>query len=275
MSLIYRLKIFLLRVIGYEKPLRVAILKYFTIKFRQFRPHYETIMLESAIEAKKLNYDEITFIELGVAGGNGIVALEKYKTKIQKIYNIKIKIFGFDYGEGLPNSENTFDLKYAIGEGDYKIDKNKLSEKVGTKIFFGDAKDSLDEFVRCNPKNIMGIFFDMDFYTSTKNFLDQLPKFEKFLTPRVYCYFDDVFHDNLCVDEHSGERLAIKEFNKKNTKTKIGYSLDHINNFRFPLGKNLIYIMHNFEHKDYNKYIGIDNSESLGLDDNKTRAKIF
>ena len=30
-----------------------------------------------------------------------------------------------------------------------------------------------------------------------------------------------------------------------------------------------------FEHKDYNKYIGIDNSESLGLDDNKTRAKIF
>ena len=112
MSLIYRLKIFLLRVIGYEKPLRVAILKYFTIKFRQFRPHYETIMLESVIEAKKLNYDEITFIELGVAGGNGIVALEKYKTKIQKIYNIKIKIFGFDYGEGLPNSENTFDLKY-------------------------------------------------------------------------------------------------------------------------------------------------------------------
>ena len=53
MSLIYRLKIFLLRVIGYEKPLRVAILKYLTIKFRQFRPHYETIMLESAIEAKK------------------------------------------------------------------------------------------------------------------------------------------------------------------------------------------------------------------------------
>ena len=129
MSFIYRLKIFLLRVIGYEKPLRVAILKYLTIKFRQFRPHYETIMLESAIEAKKLNYDEITFIELGVEGGNGIVALEKYKTKIEKIYNIKIKIFGFDNGEGLPKSDNIFDLKYAIREGDYKIDKNKLRKK--------------------------------------------------------------------------------------------------------------------------------------------------
>ena len=115
-------------------------------------------MLESAIEAK-LNYDEITFIELGVAGGNGIVALEKYKTKIEKIYNIKIKIFGFDNGEGLPKSDNIFDLKYAIREGDYKIDKNKLRKKVGTKIFFGDASESLDDFVRSNPKNIMGYLF--------------------------------------------------------------------------------------------------------------------
>ena len=79
MNFFYKLKIFLLRIIGYEKPLRVAILKFLTLTFKNFRPHYETMMLESCLEAKKLGYQEVSILELGVAGGNGIVSLEKYK----------------------------------------------------------------------------------------------------------------------------------------------------------------------------------------------------
>ena len=75
----FKLRIFFLRVLGYEKPLRVALLKYLSLRFKQFRPHYETILLESSIEAKKLGYTEISILELGVAGGNGIISLEKYK----------------------------------------------------------------------------------------------------------------------------------------------------------------------------------------------------
>jgi hypothetical protein len=37
--------------------------------------------LESCLEAKKLGYSEVSVLELGVAGGNGIIALEKYKKK--------------------------------------------------------------------------------------------------------------------------------------------------------------------------------------------------
>lgn len=77
----YKIKIFLFRIFGYDKPLRVAFLKYLTIKFKKFRPHYETILLESALEAKKIGYKKISILELGVAGGNGIIALEKYKKK--------------------------------------------------------------------------------------------------------------------------------------------------------------------------------------------------
>ena len=65
----YKLKIFILRCLGYEKPYRVAILKYLSIKFKTFRPHYETILLESAKEANILGYKEISVLELGVAGG--------------------------------------------------------------------------------------------------------------------------------------------------------------------------------------------------------------
>ena len=77
----YRLKIFILRIIGYEKPLRVALLKYLSLKFKQFRPHYETILFESCLEAKKLGYKEVSILELGVAGGNGIISLENYKKR--------------------------------------------------------------------------------------------------------------------------------------------------------------------------------------------------
>ena len=56
-----------------------ALLKLLSIKYKQFRPHYETILLESCIEAQKLGYNEVSVLELGVAGGNGLIALEKYK----------------------------------------------------------------------------------------------------------------------------------------------------------------------------------------------------
>ena len=59
MNTLYKLKIFLLRVIGYEKPLRVAFLKYLQVKFKTFKPHYETILLESCKEVKKLGIDNV------------------------------------------------------------------------------------------------------------------------------------------------------------------------------------------------------------------------
>ncbi len=273
--LLYRLKIFLLRVLGYEKPLRVAILKYLTHKYKQFRPHYETILLESVLEAKKLGYNSVTVLELGVAGGNGIISLEKYKKKIEKLTNIEIKIYGFDLGEGLPEVNNKFDLPFFWRKGQYKVDKAKLENVVSSKIFYGDIEKTILEFEKLNPKNISCIFFDLDLYTSTKKFLKKLSSLEKYLTPRVYCYFDDVFSTYHWFNEHNGELLAIKEFNNENSNIKIGKSLDNINDFRFPLGKNQFFMLHNFNHKDYHKFIGQDDENTLGIDDKKINTKIF
>ncbi len=271
----YRLKIFLLRIIGYEKPLRVALLKYLSLKFKQFRPHYETILFESCLEAKKLGYDEVAVLELGVAGGNGIISLENYKKKIEKICNIRINIYGFDTGEGLPEPDNKYDLPFHWKKGDFKIDKKKLESKISSKIFYGNIKDSIDTFIQENPKNIICIFFDMDFYSSTKNFLDQLNKIEKYLCPRVYCYFDDIFNPNHWVNEHVGEELAIKEFNNINKDFKLGLSLDNINDFKFPLGKSHLFMLNNFNHKDYKKYIGFETEDTLEINDTKIKTKIF
>ena len=71
-EIFYKIKLLILRILGYEKPLRVALLKYLSLKFTTFRPHYETLVYESSKNALKLGYDEINIIELGVAGGDGI-----------------------------------------------------------------------------------------------------------------------------------------------------------------------------------------------------------
>jgi len=251
----YKLKITLIRILGYEKPLRTAFLKLLTLKFKTFRPHYETILLESALEAKKIGYDEISVIELGVAGGNGIIALEKYKDKIQKLYNIKINIYGLDSGSGLPVPKK-YDLPFYWKMNDFKNDPDVLKKKTKSKIIYGDVKDTVEDLIKCEPKNISSIFFDLDFYSSTKDFLDQISKIQKFLSPRVYCYFDDNFSVTHYINQHVGVELAINEFNDQNKEIKIGKSLDNISDFKFPIGSNHLYMMHCFEHIDYDKYIG-------------------
>lgn len=131
-----------------------------------------------------------------------------------------------------------------------------MKKKEG-KIFYGNIKKTLDNFIKLNPKNISTIFFDMDLFTSTNKFLNQIKKVEKFLCPRVLCYFDNTFNTFHHINEFNGEILAINQFNKKYKNIKIGKSVDNIKDFRFPLAKGKIYSMHKFDHKDYNKYLGL------------------
>ena len=269
----YNLKIFLLRLIGYEKPLRVALLKLLTFKFKKFRPHYETILLESCVEAKKLGYDEISVLELGVAGGNGIISLEKYAKNLSKKFNIIINIYGFDYGEGLPETNKHEDIPFRWKSGLYKIDKEKL-KKITSNFFWRHQKYNR-RICGENPKNITTIYVDLDLYTSTKNFFLQINKLKNYLSPRVFCYFDDLFNPNNYLSEFNGELKAIKEFNNDNKNFKLGSSIDHIADFKFPLAKGQLFTLHNFEHKDYFKYIGDHADQTLSLDNSNIPGNIF
>ena len=269
----YKLKIFFLRVLGYEKPLRVGLLKYLTLRFKTFRPYYETILLESVLEAKELGYKKVSVLELGVAGGNGIITLEKYKKKIEKLTNIQIEIYGFDTGDGLPQIDNKYDLPFLWSTGDYKNDKYELEKRITSKIFYGDIKDTFEDFIKTDPEKVVSIFIDLDLYTSTKNFLNQLPKFKHYLSPRVYCYFDDVFIPRHYINEHNGELLAIKEFNDENTDIKIGKSVSSFYDFKFPTGTEGLFMMHNFSHKDYFKKLDPHSNfrNSLSLKDKSVK----
>ena len=53
--------------------------------------------------------------------------------------------------------------------------------------------------------------------------------------------------------------------NDENDNIKIANPLDSICDFKFPLAKNMLWIMHKFDHEDYNKYIGSNNENSLSI----------
>ncbi len=269
----YKLKLLILRILGYEKPLRVALLKYLSLKFKSFRPHYETVLYESCKVAKKLGHNDLCVLELGVADGNGILSLIKYKRVIENELNVKIKVYGFDLGSGLPEIKKKEDLPFFWKQGDYKSGGfEKLNSIKDVKIYQGDIKDTILDFANLNTSKIACVFFDLDLYSSTESFLSNINNLEKHLMPRTLCYFDDLYVADNCVDNTNGELLAISEFNKQNSNFQLGKPVDHLNDFKFPLAKGQLYTLHNFKNEQYNQYIGIYSSDSLTGSNKKIRS---
>ncbi len=54
----------------------------------------------------------MTVVELGVAGGNGLLSMSEHACTIQQELGVEIIVIGFDAGTGLPESNDPRDLKY-------------------------------------------------------------------------------------------------------------------------------------------------------------------
>lgn len=245
-----------------QTPVRLQLMRFF-LKYLPFipyhykvlyaavdRPHYAYCIYNSLWLAKKLGYKKISIIEFGVAGGNGLLNIEKHTSRLQKRLGIEVEVYGFDRGIGLPSPKDYKDLPYVWKEGFYKMDIPKLKNKLKTsKLVLGDIKKTLKSF-NCAP--IACILFDLDYYSST---LDAFGIFKKPHLPRVYCYFDDVYGSGTALrNEYTGELKAIYDFNKTNHKkiAKLRDKNAHQDN---------IFILHDFKHPKYNSYV---NSEDDG-----------
>ena len=228
------------------------------------RPEYAYCAYHSALLAKKLSYKKISFIEFGVAKGNGLLYLENLANRIEKELDIEIEIYGFDTGEGLIKPSDYRDLPYFFQGGMYKMDIVKLKNRLNrSKLILGDVKDTVQSFFTNNkPAPIAAIFNDLDYFSSTKNSFKIFDTdIENFL-PRVFCYFDDVIGSaEEMYSEYSGELLAIKDFNdnNENQKLSLNKNLQHLDT----IWKNQIYYLHNFDHSKYNNFI--DPDEQIGI----------
>ena len=220
------------------------------------RPQYAYCAYYSAMLAKKLNYKKISFLEFGVAKGNGLLCLEELASRIEKEIDIEIEIYGFDTGKGLIETKDYRDLPYFFQGGMYKMDVNELNKRLKrSKLILGDVNQTAKSFIEnYKPGKIAAIFNDLDFYSSTINSFEIFNHDIESFLPRVFCYFDDVVGSaEEMYSEFTGELLAINEFNNSNANKKISLNtnLQHLD----VSWKNQIYYLHHFKHSKYNYYI--------------------
>jgi hypothetical protein len=219
-------------------------------------PHYGHSLLQSALLAKRLGAPKISAIEFGVAGGNGLMVLERHAQRIQHETGVEIAIYGFDTGTGMPPPRDYRDLPYLFQAGYFVMEVDKLQARLqNAQLVLGQVEQTVATFcARYQPPPIGFIAFDLDYYSSTVAALHILESDHRYLMPRITCYVDDMVGDvDWAYNEFTGEMLAIHEFNAAHEDMKIA----PVKGLRFFGGKlpslwhEQIFVAHLFRHPDY------------------------
>ena len=94
------------------------------------RPHYVWATLRAARSARDLGHDAVSVAEFGVAGGNGLLALERAADAAARFVGIDVEVFGFDTGTGMPEPADERDLPYLIRKGFFPMDEAALRSRL-------------------------------------------------------------------------------------------------------------------------------------------------
>ena len=218
------------------------------------RPQYLWPLLHAAHAAHALGIPAISALEFGVAGGNGLVAMERAAATASELSGTEVAVFGFDTGGGMPASTDPRDSPWLIEPSVLKMDEAALRARLKTaQLVIGDVGDTAAEWARAGHPPIGFIAFDLDYYSSTAQAFAVLEAETERLLPRVPCYFDDLFGYGWT--EFTGVHAAIAEFNEGHEQRKIG----KIHGLRFELPPEefqqqwheKMFVAHAFDHPRY------------------------
>jgi tetratricopeptide (TPR) repeat protein len=233
------------------------------------RPQYAYGIHRACELAAKLGIPRITAVELGVAGGNGLVAMEANAAEIAELTGVAVDVVGFDTGGGLFEPVDVRDMPYFFEAGAYAMDRPALEARLShARLVFGDAVETVREFLGSEPAPIGFVSFDMDVYSATKGVLDHLgdgADHDRFL-PRATVYFDDVSgYQGQDYNRYTGELLAIDEFNAEQQHVKLAED----RTFRtLPVDHTWhhgTYTLHRFGHPAYDTFVSPAGASSLSL----------
>ena len=230
------------------------------------RPYYAYCVYHSADLARKLGYTRISVIEFGVAGGNGLVLLERYAEEVSRELGIGIEVYGFDSGAGLPAPADYRDLPYHWRPGFFSMDEERLRRRLSSaRLVLGDIRETAVTFFETwNPAPLAAVLHDLDFYSSTRVALEMFNVDESHRLPRIFCYFDDIIGEETeLYNDFTGERLAIAEFNEAGKK-KLSPAYHLTTRKNASQWFHQIYLLHDFEHSRYNDFVS-ENNQQLPL----------
>jgi hypothetical protein len=243
-----------LRLFPYE--LRVDL-------FWERKPAYAYCLLNGARLAKRLGVSHISAIEFGVASGKGLMSLEYHATQVEKALGIKVDVYGFDSGEGMPEPVDHHDLPYHWKGGFFRMDKPKLLSRLSrSKLILGDVRDTVPQFLRDHDLAPLAfVSFDLDFYSATKAALQVLDARPEHRLPRLFTYFDDVIGSEVeMFNDYTGELLALKEYNREHSDQKLSQARYFVR--RCPRHwHHQIFIHHDFVHPRYIQFISEEDQQ--------------
>jgi len=235
------------------------------------RPHYVWGVLVGAALGKALGYSRVSVIEFGVAGGAGLLALERAAELTEQLAGIKVDVYGFDSGSGLPKPQDYRDVPFAWTEGYYPIGVQELQSRLRcAQLKLGLIRETLPRFLAEAPAPIAFVGVDLCLYSSATEALKLFCADQRFLLPRVTTSFRCINGKNYT--DYTGERLAISEFNSENAMRK----LSPIYNLRFLVPAESLrevgtwpewlYTLHLFNHPRYGEPDSIYKSMIIDVD---------
>ena len=242
------------------------------------RMPYAYGLFRAALEAKALGIPAISAVEFGVAGGNGLLALESYAEEIERETSVRCHVFGFDSGDGMPPPIDYRDMPHIWQPGFFRMDVDLLKQRLGrAQLILGNVAETVPQFAaRSDVPPVGFVSFDLDFYSSTVEAFRLFDQPSNRLLPRVFCYFDDCIGDDW--ELHSpfaGELLAIDEFNRQHPARKVApiYGLRH-KRWRPAQWNDMMFVMHCFDHPRYTEHVSPRRDWQLPLASSKKRIAL-
>lgn len=224
-------RIFLERL---TEPLHLNFLSLFIALFGTFRQRvaYDLILrnsnafaiLNAADIAHSYDVKQLAIIEFGVAAGAGLMNMCHIAEQVTQLTGVKIRVFGFDTGSGMPPAKDYRDHPDVYRTGDFPMEYDKLKGKLPSngKLILGELAATIPNFLNEEVSSEMPIGYvvvDVDYYSST---VDALRLFEG--DPDLYLPMTPIHLDDIEFDQHNayaGELLAVSEFNERNKYRKI------------------------------------------------------
>jgi hypothetical protein len=220
------------------------------------RPQYLWGALHAARLARALGHDRVTVIELGVAGGHGLIDLERAAEVAEDLLGVTVEVVGFDIGSGMPEPVDQRDIPWAIQAGIFPMDEPELRGRLRrADLIIGPVTETIPQWLESTAGSVGFVAVDLDMYSSTIQAFTLFEAPAERLLPRVALYFDDIFGYGW--SDFAGERAAITDFNTYHEQRKLSpfYGLEY--ELTEPDRKlswpHKIFMAHLFDSPDYTK----------------------
>jgi len=187
---------------------------------RPLRANYTWCVLHAASVASFLGFPRVAVVEFGVAGGNGLVALDGIASRCRSLFGIEVEVHGFDTGAGLPAPVDHRDTPYVHGAGDFAMDEGALRARVpSAHLHLGLVHETLAGFRPDAPVGFVAL--DLDYHSSTLDALELFAGPAERLLPRIMVYVDDAL--GYPWGDSNGPRAAIGEFNAAHPRRPLDF----------------------------------------------------